>query len=79
MTTVTISNMPLVIRLAKNEISTTESWLYQARRAFSDCTPEQMLQPIHGTSGRSRAGIIAGYQERCDHARQLLSELEYSP
>ncbi len=54
MTTVTISNMPLVIRLAKNDLSTTESWLYQARRAFSDCTPR-------------------------DHARQLLSELEYSP
>ena len=78
MTTVTISNMPLVIRLAKNEISTTESWLYQAKRSFRDYTPEQMLQE-HGESGRSRAGIIAGYQERCDHARQLLSELEYSP
>ncbi len=75
MTTLTISDVTLLIRLARNELSTTESWLYQARRAFSDCTPEQMLQE-HGASGRSRADIIAYYQESRDHARQLLSELE---
>ena len=77
MTTVTISNMPLVIRLVRNELSTTENWLYQAKRAFRDYTPEQMLQD-HGESGRSRADVIARYQEGRDRAQQLLNELEDS-
>ena len=75
MTTLTISDVTLLIRLARNELSTTENWLYQAKRAFSDCSPELMIQPIPRTSGRSRADIIAGYQQRRDRAHQLLQEL----
>ena len=77
MTTITISDVQLLIRLARNELSTTENWLYQAKRAFRDYTPEQMLQE-HGESGSSRADIIARYQESRDRAHQVLQELEHS-
>lgn len=77
MTTITISDVALLIRLVRNELSTTENWLYQSKCAFSRYTPEQMLQE-HGESGRSRAEIIAIYQESRDHAQQVLNELEDS-
>lgn len=77
MTTITISDVQMLIRLAKNELSTAESWPYQVRHAFSNLSPEQMLQ-AHGESGSSRAEIIARYQERRDHAQQVLNELEDS-
>lgn len=76
MLTITVSNLPRLIALVRDELSTAESWLDQAQRAFSDCSPELMLQPIHGTSGRSRADIIAGYQNKRDLSQQLLKELE---
>ncbi len=76
MPTITISNLPRLIALVRDELSTAESWLDQAQRAFSDCSPELMLLPIHGTSGRSRADIITGYLKKRDHAQQLLNELE---
>ena len=76
MLTITVSNLPRLIALVRDELSTAESWLDQAQLAFSDCSPERMLQPIHGTSGRSRADIIAGYQNKRDLSQQLLKELE---
>lgn len=76
MPTITISNLPRLIALVRDELSTIEGWLDQAQRAFSDCSPERMLQPIHGTSGRSRADIIDGYQKKRDLSQQLLKELE---
>lgn len=76
MPTITVSNLTRLIALVRDELSAAESWLDQAQRAFSDCSPELMLQPIHGTSGRSRADIIAGYQKRRDLAQHLLKELE---
>ena len=78
MTTITIREVTLLIPLARNELSTAESWLSQGKRDFSDCTPEQMLQPVYGTSGQSRADIIAAHQARRDRARQLFQELEDS-
>ena len=76
MPTITISNLPRLIALVRDELSTAEGWLDQAQRAFSDCSPELMLQPTQGTSGRSRADIIAGYQESRDLSQRLLKELE---
>ena len=76
MPTITISNLPRLIALVRDELSTAEGWLDQAQRAFSDCSPELMLQPSHGTSGRSRAEIIAVYQESRDLSQRLLKELE---
>ena len=75
MPTITVSDLPRLIDLARNDLSTTESWLYQAKRAFSNFSPEQMLQE-HGESGHSRADVIARYQEGLDRAQQLLKELE---
>lgn len=74
---ITTSHMPLLLRLVRNELSTTESWLSQAKRAFSGCSPEQMDQE-YGESGQTRANIIAGYQQKRDHAQQLLNDLEDS-
>ena len=78
MPTITVSDLPRLIALVRDELSTADTWLDQAQRAFSDCSQELMLQPIHGTSGHSRADIIAGYQKRRDRAQQLLNELEDS-
>ncbi len=78
MPTITVSNLPCLIALVRDELATAEAWLDQAQRAFSDCGPELMLQRLPGTSGGSRAGIIAGYQKRRDRAQQLLNELEDS-
>ncbi|MFZ1291722.1 MAG: hypothetical protein WAR79_16620, partial [Melioribacteraceae bacterium] len=67
---------PWLIALVRDELSEAEGWLDQAQRAFSDCSPELMLQPIYGTSGRSRADIIARYLKKRDLSQQLLNELE---
>lgn len=44
----------------------------RARAAFRNLTPEQM-QEQHGQSGRTRAQIIAGYEERDAKVRAAIN------
>jgi len=52
--------------------------LARAHLAFRGLTEKEM-QEKHGQSGRTRAEILAGYEQRDARLRHLISEMELLP
>ena len=75
MTTITVSDLPLLLALVRSELAINEDNLFRCQRAFKDYEPEQMTKE-HGHSGLSRAELLSGYRKDRDRAQQLLKELE---
>jgi hypothetical protein len=67
--------IPYLRNLARVARNNAEDDLYRAKTSFRGFADDAM-QVTHGASGRTRAQVLAGYQERYDEAQAAVNWLE---
>ena len=65
----TITMNPDIVKAVQAQLGNAQDNLHRARAAFRGLSPQELSEQPYGESGRTRAQIVAGYEE--EEARWL--------